>query len=245
MKRDFPSSWNHFLDTNVRHYATLSSQQQGKLRDDLRVLVAEKNWEGCGGLEITDEIKVTIAAQIAILTLGFQEQYFDRVLSILVYPDAYVAPGQSTAKGGVVLEGDSARAGEAWHRGPVILSWADTLAGSRGQSLGRNLVIHEFAHQLDMLNGRIADGVPPLDSTEQSRRWLSTMDAEYRQLCQDCQQGRPAVLDCYGTTNKAEFFAVATEAFFEQPRKLKQLHATLFGMLQEYFLQDPTRHRSR
>src|SRR5258707_1264 len=120
----FPPAWDDVLRHNVRLAASLTADEQARVRDYVRVFVAEKHWEGCGGLEITDEIRVTIAAQVAILVLGFDKQYFERVLSILVYPAAYVAPGKtSTNQAGVVLEGDSARQGEAWYRGPVILSW--------------------------------------------------------------------------------------------------------------------------
>ena len=240
LAQPFPKALHAILRADVRHYAALNPDQQSKVNGDLRIFVTEKNWEGCGGLKITDDIKVTIAAQIAILTLGFDGQYFDNVLSILVHPDAYVAPDQSITKGGVVMESKSNREGEAWYRGPVILSWADALASAQGKSRGHNLVVHEFAHQLDMLNGRSADGIPPMESNKQAERWIATPESEYKKLCHDCEHHRHTVLDCYGTTNKAEFFAVATEAFFEQPVKLKHHHTQLFTNLCEYYRQDTT-----
>ena len=227
--------------SNVRYYKSLRDDERSKLRDDLQILIAEKNWEGCAGLDITDEMKVTIAAQIAILTLGYQQQYFERVLSILVYPDTYVAAEQNVTQGRVILEGHSAREGEAWYRGPVILSWTEVLAGGRGNNRSHNVVFHEFAHQLDMLNGRSADGVPAMESNAQASRWVRTLDREYAQLSHDCQHGMPTILDCYGATNKAEFFAVATEAFFNRPRELKRHHAELFTNLCEYYRQIPIR----
>jgi Mlc titration factor MtfA (ptsG expression regulator) len=227
------------LERNVVHYRRLSHAEQAKLRDDMRILIAEKNWEGCGGLVLDDEIKVTIAAQIAMLVLGFSGQYFHKVQSILVYPDAFVVPGAMITEGGVVLEGDSAREGEAWYRGPVILAWAEALAGGRGANAGHNLVFHEFAHQLDMLNGRHADGTPPLDSTEQERRWRTVINEHFRQLVHDCQSGRSTLLDSYGTTNRSEFFAVATETFFQRPRAMQRLHPDLYDIFRQFYRQDP------
>ena len=116
---------------------------------------------------------------------------------------------------------------------------ADALAGARHQLRGNNLVLHEFAHQLDMQNGRLADGVPPMESTEQYRRWQEVTDAEYDRLVFDCRHGRPTLLDCYGTTNRAEFFAVTTECFFERPQEMIRRHPELYAVFREYYRQDP------
>jgi Mlc titration factor MtfA (ptsG expression regulator) len=235
----FAAPWYDILERNVLYYRTLTETEQAKLRDDLRILIAEKNWEGCGGLRLDDEIRVTIAAQIAILLLGFDGQYFPKVQSILVYPDAYVAPDTVITKGGVVLEGDSAREGEAWYRGPVVLSWADALAGGRGESGGDNLVFHEFAHQWDMQNGRHVDGIPPLESRAQYQRWTAVINQHYQQLILDCQHGRHTLLDCYGATHISEFFAVTTETFFQRPRALRRRHPELYEIFRLCYRQDP------
>ncbi len=235
----FPDKWSEILRHNVYHFARLADAEQAKLRGDVQVLVAEKNWEGCGGLTMTDEIKVTIAGQAALLVLGFHEQYFDMVQSILVYPDAYAAPGHMMTKGGVVLEGEHHREGEAWYRGPVVLSWSDVLAGGRHGSDSDNLVLHECAHQLDMQNGRVADGIPPLESREQYDRWQRVIHAEFERLQRDCWHGRPTLLDCYGTTNIAEFFAVSTECFFERPQEMRADHPDLYEILRDFCRQDP------
>jgi Mlc titration factor MtfA (ptsG expression regulator) len=235
----FPDAWLEILRRNVHHYARLPALEQAKLRRDLRILVAEKNWEGCGGLQMTDEVKVTVAAQASLLLLGFQDQYFDTVLSILVYPDTYVAPEQTVTAGGIVLEGESDRDGEAWYRGPVILSWPDALAGGRHERNGENLVLHEFAHQLDMENGRYADGTPPLNSRNQYDRWQAVMRAEYERLLDECRCGQSTLLDCYGTTNMSELFAVATECFFERPREMSRLLPQLYSLLRDFYRQDP------
>ena len=237
----FPAAWHDVLDRNVYHYGHLAESEQAKLRDDLRILVAEKNWEGCGGLEMTDEIRVTIAGQAALLLLAFKDEYFDMIQSILVYPDSYFVPEQHALGGGGVLEGESHREGEAWYRGPVILSWTDSLAGSRHETDGDNLVLHEFAHQLDMHNGRVVDGTPSLATRQQYKRWQEVVRHEYRQLRRACRHGRPTLLGCYGATNIGEFFAVSTECFFEQPNAMSELHPDLYDIFRDYFRQDPAR----
>lgn len=239
LQQPFPAAWEAILQQNLTHYRRLTPEEQRKLRDDARILIAEKNWEGCGGLAITDEIKLTIAAEASRLLLGFQEEYFDHVQSILVYPDAYTAPDQVLTPGGMELRGDEDRAGEAWYRGPVILSWADALAGAKGEREGESVVLHEFAHQLDMQNGHELDGTPWLASREQYRCWTEVLNAELRRLEEDCRRGRPTLLDCYGATDRAEFFAVATECFFQRPRALAARHAELYAQLRSFYRQDP------
>jgi len=236
----FPPEWATWIERNVRLYGTLTPEQQRSVREYVQVFTAEKHWEGCAEFAITDEIRVTISALVAILVVERTNEYFDHVLSVLVYPDTYVAEhDQTTRFGGIVEVGDSARLGEAWYRGPVILAWGDVLKEGRGERPGRNVVLHEFAHQLDMLNGRDVDGTPPLDTAEQDRRWIEVLKRRYRQLVQDCEAGRPTVLDCYGATNTAEFFAVATESFFEQPSTMKAHLGDLYGLLREFYRQDP------
>lgn len=239
LNRPFPDEWLKVLQRNVRHYESLTPKEQEKLRGDLRILVAEKNWEGCGSLAMSDEIRVTIAAQAALLLLGFDDKYFDMVKSVLVYPTAYIAPGQTITKSGIVLEGESAREGEAWYRGPVILSWADALSSGRHETSGDNLVLHEFAHQLDMENGRTADGIPDLAGRVDYRRWQEVMHAEYDRLVRDCELGRWTLLDCYGSADLGEFFAVCTECFFERPRDMSRRHGELYNILRAYYGQDP------
>ena len=244
LAQPFPAAWHGLLQRNVRLYDRLTDAEQAKVRDDLRILVAEKNWEGCGGLLLDDEHRVTIAGQIAVLVLGFVHQYFDRVQSILVYPDAYVAPDETVIEAGIVLEGDSPREGEAWYRGPVVLSWPDVLAGGRGPNAGHNLVFHEFAHQLDMLNGHTVDGIPPLESAERSAHWTRVMSRHYEDLVHDCARGRRGLLDCYGATEMSEFFAVATETFFQRPVPMRERHPQLYKLLRGFYRQDPAKREA-
>jgi len=231
----FPTSWQTWLD-RLPFYAALDTRGQKRIKDDLRVLVEEKVWEGCGGLEMTDEVRVTIAAQACLLILNIEHDYFHRVTSILVYPAAYKTM-PSRGRDGVVREGQ-ANLGEAWLRGPVVLSWDDARRGALDPKDGRNLVFHEFAHKLDMLDGA-ADGTPPLANQETLRQWAQTMTREFAALREAADRGRATVLDTYGATNPAEFFAVATECFFEKARQLRQRHRSIYELLKDYYQQDP------
>lgn len=235
----FPAEWEEWLRANFRQYDLLTPAERERLKRDVRVFVAEKNWEGVYGLELTDEMRVTIAAQACYLVLGLDVSWFDRTLSVLVYPDAYQVKDKFTISGGHVIEGRSHRLGEHWYRGPIILSWPDVLAGGRRETRGSNLVFHEFAHELDTLNGRSADGTPPMETAEQARRWEVVTSREYERLARECASGGSALLDCYGAESRAEFFAVATETFFQEPVRLERRHAELYEVLKEFYRQDP------
>ncbi|MCK5944614.1 MAG: zinc-dependent peptidase [Planctomycetes bacterium] len=231
----FPESWLPHVE-RLPFYRALDERGQARIRDDLRVLIDEKNWEGCGGLELTDEIRVTIAAQASLLLLNIEHEYYRTVTSILVYPAAYKTMAQHGADG-LVREGQ-ANLGEAWQTGPVILSWDDARRGAMDPHDGHNLVFHEFAHKLDMLNGS-ADGTPPMDNADQLRRWVATMTSEFERLRSRADEGRRTVMDKYGATNPAEFFAVATECFFEKSQRLKDKRPELYEVLRGYYHQDP------
>src|SRR5262249_38046228 len=164
------------------------------------------------------------AAQACLLLLGLEHDYFDRVLSILVYPNAYSVPARPSSMMTVdpVFAGESHRLGEAWYRGPVVLSWADVLRDSQHPGRGTNLVWHEFAHQLDMLD-REVDGTPPLENAAQYRRWTQVMSEEFERLRTAARKRLPTLLDPYGASSEGEFFAVATECFFDRPVELRDL----------------------
>ena len=234
----FPAAWLEYLAANVAHYQLLTDAERAKLRENLRVLLAEKEWEGCRGQEITDEVKVTVAAQACLLLLGQRDYYFDQVTSILVYPHGYLTPQAEALGDGVVLEGEQAVDGQAHYRGPVILSWAEVLAEGRDPSQGHNLVLHEFAHQLDMQDGEV-NGTPRLHDAALARRWQQVMTAEFARLTADADEGRPTLLDDYGATSPGEFFAVATECFFTRPAALRGRHRALYNLLRDYYRQDP------
>ena len=229
--------WSRVLEENVAHYGYLSPAEREKAERDLKIVVAEKNWEGCGGLAMTDEIRVTIAAQAAIMLLGFDVSALDHVATVLVYPTGYIAPA-SQQIGSAVLVGEDHRLGEAWQRGPVILSLANVLEDGRNPGRGHNLVWHELAHQLDMLD-RTCDGTPPLPNRQAYRRWRQVMTDEYERLATHASRGRPTLLDEYGATDPAEFFAVATECFFDRPKELRERHGRLYDVLAQFYRQDP------
>jgi Mlc titration factor MtfA (ptsG expression regulator) len=233
----FPAEWQAWLEKHLPQYELLSPEEQAKLRDDLRVFVAEKNWEGCGGLTVTDEMKVAIAAQACLLTLGLEGEPFRGVLSILIYPAGYAVPVDDWHEGWSI-RGESARLGESWYRGPVILSWSEIEDDRHHPGDGNNLVWHEFAHQIDMLD-RSVNGTPPLSNPTARRRWYEVMTTEYEQLRHDAEHGRATLLDTYGADSEAEFFAVATECFFDCPVALRQRHPRMYDLLREYYHQDP------
>jgi MtfA peptidase len=234
LSQPFPAAWFEILERNLFHYRYLTPDEQARLRSDVLVFVAEKNWEGCGGLELTDEIKVSIAALACLLLLCLEHDYYAHSPSILVYPRGYLVPRRNEWG----MESNEPHLGEAWYRGPVILSWSQILRECRRPGRGQNLVWHEFAHQLDMLD-RETNGTPPLRNRQQRIAWRDVMTAEYNELIQAIKRREETFLDPYGATNEAEFFAVTTEAFFDQPHEMREEHPRLYGLLQDYYSQDP------
>lgn len=238
LSEPFPAAWEAEL-RDLSFYQLLTASEQERLQRDVRIFVAEKNWEGVRGLELTDAMRVRVAAHACYLILGLDLSWYDRTMSILVYPNAYSVPEQFALAGGGVLEGRSQRLGENWYRGPIILSWPDVLAAGSEGARTRNLVYHEFAHELDTLNGRNVDGTPLLESSDLARRWEPVMSRAYARLCADCQNGRPTLLDCYGTKDRGEFFAVATETFFQQPVRMLRREQEVYELFAQFYRQDP------
>ena len=219
--------------------ARLPADDQIELLGHTRVLLEEKHFEGAGGLLMRDEIRVTIAAQAAVLLLRRDADYFPRLTSIIVYPTGYVATDTTSNEGGVWSEGEEHLLG---HTGrdlhALVLAWDQVRAGAADPEDGQNLVLHEFAHQLDFADGT-TDGTPPLDSREGVRSWADVLGSELEALRRAADAGDPTVLDPYGAEDPAEFFAVATEAFFERALDLAQHHARLYDELRRYYRQDP------
>jgi MtfA peptidase len=237
LARPFPREWLRFFEENISQYGYLPEPRQRKLRDLARVFAAEKQWVGCNGLTVTDEIKLTVAGNACLLLLGIEGDYcFDGVRSILVYPTAYEHPPQMHSDD--ILHTNRVVYGESWYRGPIVLSWEQVLKRSDHFPPGRNLVLHEFAHHLDGLDGEV-NGVPPLASRAQYRRWHEIAEREYNRLRQQARRGQQTLLDEYGATNQVEFFAVATECFFEQPVAMRAECPDLYRILQDCYRQDP------
>ena len=234
----FPAAWEAILHEQVGHVAVLPAADQPKLRQAIQIIIAEKEWEGCRGLELTDEVRVVIAAQAAILVLGLDGFYFDNVQTILVYPNAFVVTEEKGLTGGLALNEESEHLGEAHSRGPIILAWAEVRENARQPGYGQNLVFHEFAHQLDSLNGAF-DGTPALPSRELEARWGTIMNEEYRRLQRAERKGRETLLDPYGASDPAEFFAVTTECFFNAPQAMCEEYPALYELFRDYYRQDP------
>lgn len=240
LEEPFPEAWRGVLERNVAHWALLDAEERKRLCDLVQVFIAEKTWQGCGGLELTDEIRVTIAAEACLLLLGRDHGLFADVESILVYPSAVVPPERPRGFFSNTLEVHKERAvldGEAHLHGPVILVWDAVRRGARHAGDGRNVVFHEFAHKIDMLGGEV-DGTPPLEDRARREAWAEVCTRVYRAL----EAEEPAVrrvLDPYGATNEAEFFAVATESFFERPEALREALPALYALLQDFYQQDP------
>jgi len=237
----FPARWEEILCRNVLHYGTLDDPEKARLRALIQVFAAEKNWEGAGGLEITDEIRVTIAAQACLLFLGLSHDYHRNVESIVVYPSTVISPEPRPGFFETITEpdeGDVAIDGEAFEGGPVIIIWDAVLRGGRRPGSGSNVVFHEFAHKLDMLDG-VSDGTPPLGSRTQYAEWSRTCSREFARLKREAGKGKNPFLDPYGAADEAEFFAVATEQFFDRPHALRGQAPDLYGVLKGFFNQDP------
>lgn len=238
--RAFPPGWRAILRDRYPLYGRLPAAEQRELEGHIQVFLAEKYFEGCAGVEITDEVRVLIAAQACTLLLGRETDYFPMMRTVLVYPRAFVGQGKSLGAAGVVTESMGWRLGESWHMpgntGPVVLSWRDVLAGVADPGDGHNLVFHEFAHQLDAESGSV-EGAPAIE--EGYAQWSLVMGREYRSFIDDLRWGRPVVMDPYAATSPAEFFAVATETFFERPIPLRERHPALYSLMSRYFHQDP------
>lgn len=233
----FPREWRACLERWFPLFGRLPKADQDELQGHIQVFLAEKNFEGCRGLKLTDEMKVIIAAQACLLLLHRETDYYPRLHSILVYPSTYVAK-ELDYSGHVVTAQDSERLGESWHTGAVVLAWDSARAGATGINDGQNVVFHEFAHQLDQEDGD-ADGAPVLAERTRYAQWARVLGGEFERLCEDAKCDRKTLLDHYGAKNPAEFFAVATECFFEKPDKLRHKHPELYQELKEFYRQDP------
>jgi Mlc titration factor MtfA (ptsG expression regulator) len=237
--KTFPEEYKQIVRSNVPLYNRLPDSLKEQLHGLVNVFLAEKNFEGCGGLELTTEIKVTIAAQACILLLNRKTKYFPKLGTILVYPHTYVAKTVSS-DGTITIDGQSVRLGESWQNGPVVLAWDSVKGGTLNITDARNVVLHEFAHQLDQEDGA-ADGAPILERRSRYATWARVLSREYEDLQREKRKHRRSILNKYGTTNPAEFFAVATETFFEKSRQMEKRHPELYDELKNYYKLDPAK----
>ena len=237
-RRAFPPGWRAIIERNVPYVARLAPADRDELMGHIKVFLAEKHFEGCGGLQVTDEVRVTVAAQACVLLLHRASDYYPTLSSILVYPAAYLVPASQTTPGGLVTEGYQARLGESWTRGEVVLVWDEVLSGAADLHDGHNVVLHEFAHQLDQEDGA-GDGAPILPRRSMYVAWARVFGHEFEGLVRDVERHHRTLIDRYGATNPAEFFAVATETFFEKPARLRSKHPQLYEQLRAFYQQDP------
>lgn len=239
-----PTTWRAIVERNVAIFHRLPPADQTELLGHMQVLLAEKHFEGAGGLEMTDEIRVTIAAQACVLLLHRDTDYYPNLTSIIVYPADYVVTAPQHLGDGIWEEGDVHRAGETGQNlGALVLAWDDVRRGASLPADGRNVVLHEFAHQLDF-EDRVTDGTPVLATRADYAAWARIMTREFNALRNADDHGEPTIIDKYGATNNAEFFAVITEAFFERPRALRARHPELYSALQRFYRQDPAEYSS-
>jgi Mlc titration factor MtfA (ptsG expression regulator) len=238
LEQPFPPAWRDVLERDVTLLRRLDPSLHQRLRDLIQVLVAEKHWEGCGGVELTDAHRVAIAAQACLLLVGVNDHdLFAEVGSILVYPSTVVVPPRRRGvfeMPATAPETETPILGQAFKHGPVIIAWDRALAGAGDQDGHRNVVLHEFAHEIDMHEGPI-DGTPPLPDRARVRAWVSACEPAFLELRAAVERHERSFLDDYAATNEAEFFAVATESYFTRPRAMADAMPGLFGVLRDFF----------
>ncbi|MCP3944008.1 MAG: zinc-dependent peptidase [Desulfobacteraceae bacterium] len=251
LEKDFPAEWRLLLQKHVAHYHYLNNEERFYLEQLIQVFAKEKIFEGCNGLEVTDKIRVVISAEACMLLLGLPHDLYRNFHTIFIYPSTVVVPPArqsmfSTAP--LIVQSQTAISGQAFKRGPVILVWDAVKKAARHPELGHNVVYHEFAHILDMLDGH-ANGVPPLHDKKAYASWAAVCSKEFNSLIKKSQMGKRTFLDPYGATNEAEFFAVATEYFFDKPLKMKKNLSALYDILAGFYNQDTAarekNHRSK
>lgn len=235
----FPAAWRRILRRRVPLVARLPVPLQLRLKGLIQAFLAEVPVIGCAGLKVTDDMRVTIAAQAGLLLLGRDvggtpASHFPNLRQVLLYPAGFVVDRPATQAGGVQQDQRHVLAGESWQQGQVILSWEAVCAGAAVQDDGQNVVLHEFAHQLDQETGP-ANGAPALASPHHAHQWAQVLGAAYAELQRRLAQGVPSCLGPYAATSEAEFFAVATEVFFEQPRRLLDEYPALYRVLAGYY----------
>lgn len=240
----FPAAWDALLARRLEPYAGLAPAQRSQLQDLLRLFLASKRFHGCGGLDVTEEMRVCIAAQACLLLLNRDTRVFPGLQHILVYPGAFVREAEEWHEDGTVSEVSSELLGESWGAGKVILSWEDVDRDLNDFGDGFNVVLHEFAHQLDSETGS-ENGTPLLTAVD-SQAWRRVMTREYEALVAAAERGEETLLDPYGASAPAEFFAVITETFFELPEQLRERHPELFALLERHYHVDPAQwYRAR
>jgi Mlc titration factor MtfA (ptsG expression regulator) len=233
-----PATSLAILERKVPVYARMPLDLQRQLQRLVIRFLHQKKIVGCAGLVITEEMRVTIAGQACLLLLNRPTRVYPMLNTILVYPGSFVVDRADVGPGGVVTATEDDLLGESWGDGRVILAWDHVQSGAADWTDGQNVVLHEFAHQLDSESGS-TNGAPFLGSASRYRRWAAVLSRDFAKLRRDAFYQHQGVLDHYGATDPAEFFAVATETFFEKPQQMALHHAELFAEFEQYYRVDP------
>lgn len=236
-RRPFPAAWRNIVRRRVPLARELPAAQQLRLKKHIQVLLAEVPFVGCAGLDVSDEVRVTVAAQAAFLLLG-RGGSFGNLREVLVYPGHFVVPRSEAGAGGVVHQGRDVLAGQSWQRGQVIVAWDAVREGAADPHDGANVVMHEFAHQLDQDTGA-ANGAPYVGRGAPQQAWAHVMNQEFDALHARLARAEPSLIEPYAAISPAEFFAVTTELFFERPDALAAERPALYEQLKQCYRLDP------
>lgn len=221
-------------------YKRIPESTKTRLNQKIAEFMDQIRFEGCGGLEVTEEMTVLISAQACLLVVNMHGRPYRKLRSVLIYPSAFKSTQVRPNASGIHVEEEIVRLGESWDSGTVILAWDSAVAGVKNIHDGRNVSMHEFAHQLDQADGS-TDGVPALKMTRlEILTWCQVMQLKFEKLIQKTEKNKRTVIDSYGATNPAEFFAVATETFFEKPKQLKSKWPKVFDLMEQYYKIDPS-----
>ncbi len=235
----FPELWEKIMKEKIQLYQKIPDTLKKQLYDDIKIFIDEKKFEGCAGLDVTEEMKVVIAAEACMLLLNRKNRDFPTLKTILIYPHAFTARNFSKIGNQYVNE-PSTRSGESWTQGNVVLAWDYVKHGAINGKDGQNVVLHEFAHQLDQEDGK-ANGAPILEKASRYASWGRVLCKEFSELQEKIKKHQKTLMDSYGATNPAEFFAVATETFFEKSWQMKKKEPELYDELKNYYKIDPAK----